>query len=195
MMADGSEDKAHAKAVMLGGHHVFICSLHLAVSGDNAQAVASAQKNLRAIDARLRRQRWRSVQRWTLCCAARKDPADEGRYQLDVFLVIERIAAGRTDNIFATWRSLVATLSQKQLPELADVPRGMWSDAAGGLVKALLDTVAQKMSYRSAVEAVLQKTGGAYRALSDELRVPRAPESQNAAPQEELRARVAQARA
>ncbi len=60
-------------------------------------------------------------------------------------------------------------------------------------VERLLDAVAQKMSYRDAVEAVLQKTGSTFRLLSDELRVPRAPECKGkAAPQEDLpRARVA----
>lgn len=165
-----------AKAVALGGHAVFTCTLSVSLQHRNtANGSTIAQSFHRAFDARLRQCRWRSALHWTLATCLRKD-ADDGVVHFDMYLVVQRRTPGRCDNVYAAWRSTINNRCLQQLPHIDDVPRGAWH-AVRENDKALINVHPQSVSYRDAVEAMLSRTTGTYRLLSDELRVPRAPAS------------------
>ena len=158
-----------AKAVRLRGHEVLVCTLSLTSKRAYNTGFAMLQRVHDAFDRSLRVNRWRSVCKWTLVSALRRERSD-GLVHVDLQLVVFRDRVGRADNVYAAWRSVVVR-NFRQTPGISDAERARWTDV-GMDVKVCMDTLPRACDYDEAVRAVREHTAGQPRIVSSELYPP-----------------------
>lgn len=164
---------AKVKAAPAGpsGHSVFVCAVHLSKAGATAGQAGAARlagQLHAALDHSLRVYRWRSVSSWTLISSYEATPA---KMSISTYLVVERKATRRNDNVYGTWKRVVASRFTASGVDIGGAVRGAWADVDGKGLAVLIDCVPRQVPYADALEELRTKLDGKQTIASDETAV------------------------